>query len=469
MTNATFHIINLGCKVNRVESDACAVQFLRAGWRDVTLERAHVLVINTCTVTGEAEKKTRKAVRHAISHNPHAKILVTGCAAQISPQVFEEMSERVLVVPKIKLERAIDSIIKEAAEDAVNVNDGENAKDAKYTENAENTTDTENFGDVNDTTDTENFESTAKSKNTNLQQSKLLPLGENFHTRVGVKIQDGCNNACTFCIVHVARGRSYSRPTQDVIDECVALHRAGVREIVLTGINLGSYSWAEDAANPEGKPKTTNLTQLLEKLLAATEGVDAQGVPLTRFRISSIEPADVSDEFLNLLACAQGRIARHVHLPLQSGSTKVLREMARPYTSEQFTQLTHKIRSICPQIALSTDVIAGFPGETEQDFQKTVRACELARFMKMHVFPYSKRKGTPAAARTDQVSHEIKSKRCATLRALSDKLAVQDIKLRAGSTELALVETSGRATLESYHEIVVPQNEKVGTLIPIQL
>ena len=464
MSAPCFHIVNLGCKVNRVESDSCAVQLLQYGWCAGDLSDADLIIINTCTVTGEADKKTRKTVRHAASNNNHAKILVTGCAAQITPEVFEEMSEQVFVVPKAKLKNEIDELIK-------------------------------------------TFD--LAKLNCNVILDHPFPLGKNFHTRVGVKIQDGCNNACTYCIVHVARGRAWSRPADEVIDECVALHRAGVREIVLTGINLGSYSYLQDTQSDDfsrpgdyqcagslqskclpaqesrsnksqsgvlrsdncapSSANSVNLTQLLEQLLHATKGIDNSGAPLTRFRISSIEPADVTDDLLQLMQSANGRIARHLHLPLQSGSTKVLREMARPYTAEQFEQLVKKIREICPIIALSTDVIAGFPGETLEDFQETIDVCKRSRFMKLHVFPYSMREGTPAATRADQVSPQTKNKRAKILRNLSCELATADLARRAGTREFALVETNNKATAESYHEIAVSDSYKVGSLIEVGL
>ncbi len=430
MREPLFHIVNLGCKVNRTESDGCALRLLCAGWNATDLQSANLIVINTCTVTGEAEKKTRKAVRHAITNNTHAKIVVSGCAAQISPETFEEMSSRVLVVPKAKLESTICDI---ATSYALAMSGADKTVEAQANANK-----------------TPNIQPNNKEK-------FLLSKKDLFRTRVGVKIQDGCNNACTYCIIHVARGKSYSRPAEDVIDECKMLHKLGVREIVLTGINIGSYS------------SSIGLTELLVSLLNETQGFDDLGIPLTRFRISSIEPADVSDELLELLASSNGRIARHLHLPLQSGSSKVLYEMARPYTSEQFMELTSKIRKTCPSIALSTDVIAGFPGESEQDFKDTIKVCKHAKFMKLHVFPYSKRQGTPAAQRDDQISAQTKTDRCAILRELSKNLAKADFDSRRNTTELALVERRGVATLESYHEIDVPESIKVGKLTPIRL
>ncbi len=283
-------------------------------------------------------------------------------------------------------------------------------------------------------------------------------LPSDGRTRVGVKVQDGCDNACTYCIVHVARGRATSRPANEVVAEAAALARAGVREIVLTGINLGSY---DDSG--------LDLADLCRRLLDETADLHGPGEAPCRFRIGSVEPMDVSMDFIGLLAEAEGRLCRHLHLPLQSGSSKVLREMARPYDTEEYRQLVDYLRAMVPEIALTTDIIVGFPGETEDDFADT---CDLARhaaFSKIHVFPYSRREGTPAAERTDQVPSAVKADRAARLRALSDKLAAADRAVRAGTTELALVERPGHATTESYHETTVPESALVGTLVTVTL
>ncbi len=277
-------------------------------------------------------------------------------------------------------------------------------------------------------------------------------------TRIGIKVQDGCDNACTYCIVHVARGRAVSRAADEVVAEARALAGAGVREIVLTGINLGSYDHGG-----------MNLADLCRRLLDETAGLHGPDEPPCRFRVGSIEPQDVTGDFIALLAEAEGRLCRHLHLPLQSGSSKVLREMARPYDAHEFRQLTDYLRAVVPEIALTTDVIVGFPGETEGDFADT---CDLARhvgFSKIHVFPYSRREGTPAAARADQVDPAAKAARSAELRALSDELAAADRAARTGTVELALVEAPGAATTESYHEVAVPADAPVGSLVPVRL
>ena len=396
----TFHVVNLGCKVNRVESDDFAAALLARGGEAVDAARADLIVVNTCTVTGEAEKKTRKAVRGALRANDHARVIVTGCAAAISPEVFEGMDPRVQVVPKGSMMGLL------APEGS-------------------------------------SFEPHGAAP--------LLRVGDEFPTRVGIKVQDGCDNACTYCIVHVARGRAWSRPADEIVSEAVRLAQAGVREIVLTGINLGSYSF-------EGM----TLAGLLRRLLDAVEDD-------VRFRISSVEPRDVHDDLIELMAQADGRICRHLHLPLQSGSPKVLKEMARPYKASYFAELVDRLYEAMPMLSLSTDVIVGFPGETEEDFQETAAMAERCRFSKMHIFRYSMREGTPAARRADQVDPVVKADRAKRLEAIAQTLREADRSRRAGTVELALVETNGVATTESYHEVRVAEDAPVGELMEFRL
>lgn len=406
-----FAIVNLGCKVNRVESDAFASGLLARGCQESSEGAAQVVVVNTCTVTGEAEKKTRKAVRHALRANDTSHVVVTGCAAAIDADVFTAMAPgRVHVAGKLQVDDVLDQLVGPLGHGHV-----------------------------------------------------ALAVGEGFRTRVGVKVQDGCNNACTYCIVHVARGHAYSRPAQDVRDECVALAQAGVREIVLTGINLGSYRYEL----PDGSMLT--LDGLLRELLADTADFHAAGEAPCRFRISSIEPRDVSDSLINLMAQADGRICRHLHLPLQSGSTKVLSEMHRPYTAEWFCALVDKLYIAIPQLSLSTDIICGFPGEMDAEFDETIDVAKRCRFSRIHVFPYSQREGTPAAAREDQIPHEVRSARAARLRTVAKQLRKEDLQRRHGTTELALIEENGTAMTESYHELPVLSDAKPGTLVAVTL
>ncbi|MBQ3328857.1 MAG: MiaB/RimO family radical SAM methylthiotransferase, partial [Eggerthellaceae bacterium] len=339
-------LVHLGCKVTRVEIDAAAAELIAAGARMDEDGNPDVVLVNTCTVTGEADKKTRKAVRQALKSYPGAQVLVTGCAAVMNPAWFTDLDERIHVVPKPQLAQQAWELAGYPLHSFAPISD--------------------NAGSV----------------------PHLLRTGGVFRTRVGIKAQDGCNNACTYCIVHVARGTSRSVPFDEVVADARAHAAAGVRELVLTGINLGAY---DDGGR--------RLPELLEALLEAC--------PESRLRVGSVEPCDVDDALIELMAAADGRICRHLHLPLQSGSSRVLAEMNRPYDAAFFADLVKRLRSAMPSFALSTDIIVGFPGETEDDFAQTVELAREVRFGKIHVVRYSKREGTPAAQRPDQVDPDV--------------------------------------------------------------
>ena len=395
----SFHIVNLGCKVNRVEADAFASAFISRGATPLPEEAADLVLVNTCTVTGEAEKKARKAVRHALAINPIAQIVVTGCAAAISPETFTSMDPRVTVMPKSILESLLQHDM----------------------------------------------------------ESPIARIGAGFRTRVGVKVQDGCDHACTYCIVHKARGKARSVPLNCVLNDADAQFRAGAKEVVLAGIDIGAYR--------DGKTALPLLAETLVELADRTS--TRNGLP-ARLRISSIEPLSVDDALIDSLVRFDGRICRHLHIPLQSGSTKVLREMDRPYTADQYLGLIRKIRAALPMIALSTDIIVGFPGETDDDFEATCDLVREASFMRLHVFPYSKREGTPAAKREDQVPANVKRERASRLRSLGAALAQQDLESRRGTTELCLSQGDFSLT-ESYHEIPSAKTVEIGGLYPMAL
>lgn len=237
-----------------------------------------------------------------------------------------------------------------------------------------------------------------------------------------------------------------------------------MREIVLTGINLGSYCDGD-----RRDPQAVGLSDLVSRLLRETASLDGREDSPTRFRVSSIEPRDVNDELVSLLADGNGRLCRHLHLPLQSGSDKVLREMARPYDVERYVSLVERLRKAIPTISLSTDIIVGFPGETDAEFQQTLAVARRCRFSKIHAFPYSTRAGTPAAERSDQVPVEVRTSRAATVRALGDELRAAEYARRVGTSELALVEAGGTAMTESYFEIPAPRGSFPGTLVDVRL
>lgn len=403
-----FAVLNLGCKVNRVESDEVISRLALAGV-ETTTQQADLIVINTCTVTGEAEKKTRKTVRAALRANEYAKVIVTGCACALDKAFYEGLDTRVSVVGKLQLLDHITSFVPKSA-------------------------------------------------------STPLRVGAHFRTRVGVKIQDGCNHRCTYCIIHVARGRSVSRGVDEVVAECVSLAQQGVREIILTGIDLGSYR-----IQSKKDQSIIKISDLITILLNATKDIHEQDKPPLRFRISSLEPKDIHDELIDLIARSQGRICRHLHLPLQAGSSKVLHEMRRPYDAPYYLSLVKRLRKRIPSLSLSTDIMVGFPGESDQDFEESLRMARACRFSKIHVFPFSPRAGTPAALRTDQIDPSLRQLRAAAMRALGNELRANDFARRHLTREWALVERTGQAMTESGFEVPAPNGASAGELILISL
>ena len=259
------------------------------------------------------------------------------------------------------------------------------------------------------------------------------PLSLGDRVRPSVKAQDGCDNCCAYCIVPKARGRSRSVAQGQVLEDLRRWAEAGAGEIVLSGINLGAY-------DDDGRRLSDLLAAALEIL-----------PPQTRLRLSSIEPDFITDELIALMASSRGRICRHLHLPLQSGASPVLAAMGRHYTAEFYGDLIDRLREAMPELALSTDIIVGFPGETDEDFAATLALARQCAFSRIHVFPYSVRPGTAAATMEPTVAPETSHDRACRLRRLGDALAARDLQRRVGAHELALVEAPGRWRTESYH------------------
>ena len=270
-----------------------------------------------------------------------------------------------------------------------------------------------------------------------------------FRTRVDVKVQDGCDNACSYCIVHAARGPACSEPADAVVARVAQLAESGTQEVVLVGIDIGAY-----------RDGTLDLAGLLRRLLAETG--------IGRVRISSIEPQSLEPSLVDMLARSDGRVCRHLHLCLQSGSTAVLQQMSRGYSAGEFAELVSAARTRIPGLALSTDVIVGFPGETDEDFEHTCQLVSQCSFMRLHVFRYSKRPGTPAAERADQVPPQVVAARAARLRELGATLAERDAQTRIGTTEQVIVERPGHGTAESYHSVAFAADAPQGALLPMR-
>lgn len=369
MTSVAFH--TLGCKVNHYETEAIWQLFKEAGYDRGDFEKnSDVYVINTCTVTNTGDKKSRQVIRRAVRKNPDAVICVTGCYAQTSPAEIMAIPGVDIVVgtqDRTKLLGLIDEFYKERQP----INAVRNIMKNRIYEEL----------DVPTFTD---------------------------RTRASLKIQEGCNNFCTFCIIPWARGLMRSRDPQEVIRQAQQLVDAGYLEIVLTGIHTGGYG--EDL-------KDYNLARLLRDLETQVKG-------LKRLRISSIEASQLTDEVIEVLHDST-TIVRHLHIPIQSGSDTVLKRMRRKYTMEFFAERLDRLREALPQLAITSDVIVGFPGETEEEFVETYNFIRDHRFSELHVFPYSKRTGTPAARMEDQIPEDVKNERVHRLIELNDQLAKQ--------------------------------------------
>lgn len=358
-------IDTLGCKVNNYETEAVKQLFESQGYFLVE-KQADVALINTCSVTNLAERKSRQHLRRLIASNPHAVVVVMGCYTQIaSSQVMEIPGVNIVVgtADRLLLPQLVNQYLKEKK--PLNLVNG-------------------------------------KSIETEYEDLNVTSYSDK--TRAFVKIQDGCNNYCSYCIIPSTRGRMRSRPSENVINEISQLVENGFKEIVLTGIHTAGYGMDLTSST-----FSTLISEIFSK------------IPLLhRLRISSIEASEITPEFINLLS--NPKMAHHLHIPLQSGSDAILKKMNRHYDSKFFSQVIVKLRKVIPSLAITTDVIVGFPGETEQDFLETCSFCQQMKFSKIHVFPYSSRSGTVASGMANPVSTEIKKRRVNELIAISNHL-----------------------------------------------
>ncbi|ABC78174.1 tRNA 2-methylthioadenosine synthase -like protein [Syntrophus aciditrophicus SB] len=359
-------IATLGCKVNQYESEGLGEALTRRGYTMVPFSSvADCYIINTCTVTARTNYQSRQIIRKAIRNNPEAVIVVTGCYAQTAPAEIAGIPGVTLIAghaEKDQIPDLIARLLKERLEIRV--------------------------GDIGQTR----------------QFSSLAATRFKDHTRAFLKIQDGCNAWCSYCIIPSARGRSRSLAEGSVLEQLAHMGRTGYREVVLTGIHLGAYG-------QDFSPQSS-LVDLLRK-------VEEQH-PVERLRLSSIEPTEISDDFIALLR-QSALLCPHLHIPLQSGDDSILTRMKRHYTTSFFKDLLEKLCRAIPDLAIGIDVIAGFPGEGEAAFERTVELIESLPVAYLHVFPYSVRPGTPAAAMPDQVSPDEKKKRAEILRTLGTR------------------------------------------------
>lgn len=385
-------LATLGCKVNLADSDDLAAQLAAAGHEVVGYgPGADAYVVNSCTVTAEADHKCRQLVNRALRGAPDAPVYVLGCAARVQGESLASLGpERVHVIPSnAELLRGIGR-------------DGDRL------------------------------------------------VGPRRHTRAFIKIQEGCDARCSYCVVPAARGLPTSVAPDVVIKQVEQAAEQGVPEVVLTGTSIGRYG--EDLAS------TTELNALVRRLASIGP----------RLRLSSVEPMDLGDGIVELLV--EGLICRHLHVPLQSGDDTVLKAMGRPYTVADFMALVRRLRAASEGVAVTTDVMVGFPGEDDAAFARTEAFCRLARFARLHVFRYSARPGTAAAEFPETVSPEVKRIRAAKLRALGEELAMAHVCSLVDKPVEVVVErhdAHGRSlgVSDEYARVVLPKDFPIGSLV----
>lgn len=396
----------LGCKVNTYETEAMEQQFLTYGY-ELSQDIADIYVINTCSVTNIAERKSRQMMRRAKELNQKAVIVVCGCYAQTSKEEIEKMPE-VDIVIGINEKTNIVKITEEYLKNNNIENDVNNEKDNKK-------------GGIVKVSDV-------------MHQNEYLDFGTTTYTelnRAVVKVQDGCDRFCSYCIIPYARGKVRSRNPESILREITKIAQSGIKEVVITGIHLASfgkdfkvedeikfrkefgYSENYEPFNPKDDLHTGGfrLIELLEQI-NKVKGIE-------RIRLGSLEPKLINEEFVSRLS-KLNKICDHFHLSLQSGCDKTLKDMNRRYTTEEFENSANLLRKVYPNVALTTDVIVGFPGETDEDFEKTYEFLKKIKFYKMHIFKYSPKKGTVAKAMKNQIDGKIKEERSSKLIELSD-------------------------------------------------
>ena len=358
----------LGCKVNQYETNAMIQKFKEAGYEivDMNNDISDICVVNTCTVTNISDRKSRHELRKVKDKNKNAIIVATGCYAQVSKEELEEMPEIDIVLGNTEKK----DIVKYVEE---------------FINNKEKIVEIDDIG----------------------MQKEFSEMGQITYTektRAVIKIQDGCNQFCSYCIIPYARGRVRSRRPEEIIKEIKKIAQKGIKEVVITGIHISSYG--RDFNNENG------LIELLENLN------DIDGIQ--RIRLGSLEPKIITEEFVQRLTKLD-KMCHHFHLSLQSGCDETLKRMNRKYTTQEFREIVQRLRKYYDDVILTTDVIVGFPGETEEEFNKTFEFLKEIKFYKMHVFPYSQRKGTRAAEMKEQVDGNIKEQRSKILITLSNE------------------------------------------------
>lgn len=390
----------LGCRLNQFETDALVTGFHNAGYHIVDFdEKADVTVINTCTVTNQSDQKSRNTINHAARQNKDGLVIVTGCMADNYKEKLEQQEQITYVVDNDHKSKIVDLV------------ESHFAGEIQHPDKLQS----DRFG----------FETVQKS----------------LHTRTSIKIQDGCDNFCTFCIIPSVRGRAISRPVDEILENVRRVVDNGFKEIVITGVNIGRY-----------ESGGLNFERVLEKVLEVPGDF--------RVRISSLEPDGFSDNFHTLFT--HPKLAPHLHLCLQSGSEEILLKMRRMYSASYFMEIIDRFRTAIPDFNFTTDVIVGFPGETEEDFNKTLDFIRQAKFSHVHTFRYSRRSGTRADRMSEQIPGKIMAQRSEEIRKLSEAIRLEYMHSMLGKSQRVLIEKVSENNIASgYGEHYLPIEFKV--------
>ena len=393
-------IYTLGCKVNLYESEVIMNSFKKSGYEIVDFEdNADIVIINTCTVTNTSDKKSRNIIRQAVKKHEKAVIVVMGCYSQVRSADIKEIDGVDIIIGNTKKSKVV-SLVEE------------------YLKNKKSITEIDDI------------------MHTDFEPMELDTF--ETRTRAFVKIQDGCNNFCSYCIIPYSRGNIRSKEKDDVVSEIKCLVKNGYKEVVLTGIHTGHY----------GKDKYDyDFSDLLSELCKIDN--------LKRIRISSIGITELDSKFIDVLKNNKV-IVNHMHIPLQSGCDKTLKEMNRKYDTKYYLDKINLIRSIRPNISITTDLIVGFPNETEEDFNNTLSFLRKVKFSKIHVFPYSRRKGTKADLMDNQIDEQTKHKRVKEVLKLSEELEIEYMNKFINTDVLVLIEKFENGIISGHTENYIP-------------
>lgn len=391
-----FKVVTLGCRTNQYESQGYTDQLLQMGYKAAQEgEEADLCIVNTCTVTEGADSSSRHQVRNLLKEHPKARVAVTGCMAESAPDVLRSIDSRLELIPNLEKEQLIEKL----------------------------------FPDVE-----------------NLPEFQIQ--GFEAHTRAFVKVQDGCNSFCTYCIIPYVRGRSRSRQISEVVAEVKQLVKNGYKEVVLTGINVGDF---------DGGGRLVDLVRAVD----AVEGLE-------RLRISSIDPDEVDEDLAD--AVLNGRVTcPSMHIVLQAGSNAILKRMNRKYTRQIFLDTVQKMVAAQPDFTVTTDVIVGFPGESDADFEETCSLVRQVRFAKVHMFPYSPRKRTRAALYPNKVAPEVIQKRKQELLRLAELTAFELREQFVGRVMPVLIESDGEGHTPNFLRVKGIENSKQNEIVQVLL